>query len=94
MLVMGILGIGIDGAIVLLSLIEEVELDDALMTVLITFTANKPVVGAFGFTSYRDIVGRLCFQLFRIIPVTGHILDELEGIHIFGIVLRKIGSHL
>ena len=39
-------------------------------------------------------VSRLGGQVARLVPVDGHILDELECVHERGIVLRRIGSHL
>ena len=45
---MGILGIGVDGAVVLTALVEEVELDDTLMTILVALAADEPVVGSLG----------------------------------------------
>ena len=64
------------------------------MTVLIAFATNEPVVGAFRLTGHSDIVTRLSLQVARVVPVAGHIADELEGIIELLIVLRQVGSHL
>ena len=64
------------------------------MTVLVALAANKPVVGALCLAGNCDIVGWLCLEILRVVPVARHILDELESVHILGIVLGKVGSHL
>ena len=42
MLIVSILGIRIDGTLILLSLFQEVEFDDGFMSVLIAFTTDEP----------------------------------------------------
>ena len=79
-LVVGIGCIGIDGAVVLASLFEEVELDVGLVTVLVTLAANKPVLRALGLAGYGDVVGRLSFEIDALVPVASHVADKLEGI--------------
>ena len=53
-LVVGIGGIGIDGAFVLFVLIQEVELDGALVSVLVALAANEPVVGTLCLAGYTS----------------------------------------
>src|SRR5574344_1906680 len=64
------------------------------MTVLITLTTDKPVIGTLCFTGYRDVISRFSLQVLGLIPVACHILDELEGVGILLIVFRQIGCHL
>ena len=91
---MGILGIGIDSTVVLTSFVEEVELDGSFVAVLVALAADEPVVGALGLARYGDIVAGFCLQILGIVPVTGHIADELEGVVELLVVLRQVGSHL
>ena len=46
-----VLGIGIDGALVFAPFVEEIEFYDAVVPVLIAFSTDEPVVGAFGAVS-------------------------------------------
>ena len=41
-----------------------------------------------------DIGTGLGLKIDALVPVHGYILDELEGIHEAGVVLRKVGGHL
>ena len=91
---MGILGIGIDGTIVLLALVEEVKFNRALVTVLVALTTNKPVVSTLGLAGNGDIVGRLSLQVDAVVPVSCYIPDKLESIVELLIVLGQVGSHL
>ena len=91
---MGILGIGIDGAVVLAALVEEVELHHGGMAVFIALAANEPVVCALGLAGYGDVIGRLCLEVTGVIPVAGDITDKLEGVVKLLIVLGQVGSHL
>ena len=93
---MSILGIGIDGGLILSAFIEEVQLNTALVPVLVTFASDEPVVCALGLAGHGDVVGGGGFQILGIVPVTGHIADELEGGSEVGalIVLGQVGSHL
>ena len=59
----GILGIGIDRAIILLALVEEVEFHHRLVPVLIALATDEPVVGALGLAGHRDIVAGLGFKI-------------------------------
>ena len=92
--VVGILGVGINGAVVLAALVEEVELDDGLVTILVALAANEPVVSALGFTGYGDVVGRFSLQIDALVPVTGNVADKLEGVVELLLVLGQVGSHL
>ena len=78
LLIVGILGIGIDGTVVLTSFVEEAELDGSFVAVLVALAADEPVVGALGLAGYGDIVAGFCLQILGIVPVTGHIADELD----------------
>lgn len=93
-IVVGILRIGINGAVVFAALVEEVELDNGQMTILIALATHEPVVGTLGLTGYGDVVGRLGLEVFGVVPVAGHVANELEGVVVFLVVLRQIGSHL
>ena len=64
------------------------------MTVLTGRTAYEPVIGALGLTCCHDIAAWLSLQVFGIIPVDSHILDELEGIHVLLVVVDHICCHL
>ena len=74
---MSILGIGIDGTVVLTTLVQEVELDIGLMTVLVALATNEPVVGALGLAGYGDVVGRLSLEINALVPVAGYVANEL-----------------
>ena len=93
-LVVGILGVGIDGAVVLAALVQEVKFDDRLVAVLVSLAANNPVVGTLGLAGYGDVVGRLSLQVDALVPVAGHVADELEGVVPPLVVLGQVGSHL
>ena len=60
---MCILCVGIDGALVLAALVEEVEFQGSLMALLVALAAHKPVVGALGLTGYGDEVTRFGFEI-------------------------------
>ena len=77
---MGILGISIDGTVVLLTLVKEVKFDGALVAVLVALATNEPVVGLLGLTGYGDIVGRLSLQVDALVPVACNVADKLECI--------------
>ena len=64
------------------------------MTVLVALAANEPVVGILGFPGHGDIVARLGFKIAGVVPVASHVADKLEGIVVFLVVLRQVGSHL
>ena len=91
---MGILGVGIDGAGVFAALVQEVEFDDALVTVLVAFSTDEPVVGALGLARYGDVIGRLCLEVDALVPVAGYVADELEGIVVLLVVFGQVSSHL
>ena len=93
-LIVGILTILIDGAIVLTTLIEEVQTYYGGACFGIGLTANKPVVGAFGLAGYGNILGRLCLKILRVFPVASYVADKLEGIIVFLVVFGQVGSHL
>ena len=93
-LVMGILGIGIDCSDVFLSWFEEVEFDRRGMAVLAGGATHKPVTGAFGLAGSHDISAWLSLQVAGVVPIHRHVLDELEGIHVFLVVLYHVGCHL
>ena len=59
----GILGIGIDRAIILLALVEEVEFHHRLVPVLVALATDEPVVGALGLAGHSDVFGGLCLQM-------------------------------
>ena len=87
---MGILGIGIDGTVVLTTLVQEVELDIGLMTVLIALATNEPVVSALGLAGHSDVVGRLSLEIDALVPVAGYVANELEGIVELLVVLWQV----
>ena len=91
---MSILGIGIDGTVVLTTLVQEVELDIGLVTVLVALATNKPVVSALGLAGYGDVVGRLSLELDALVPVAGYVANELESIVELLVVLGQVSSHL
>ena len=91
---MGILGIGIDSAVVFHAFVEEVEADGTLMTILVTLSTDEPIGGSLCLACYSDVVGRLCLQIFGIVPVYCHVADELEGIVKLLIIFRQVSSHL
>src|SRR3712207_5388563 len=90
----GVFGIGIDGTVVLTTLVEEVEFDDRAMPIFVTLATNEPVVRTLRLTSHGDIAGRFGLQIAAIIPVYGHIAYKLEGIIVLLIVLGEVGCHL
>ena len=91
---MGILRVGIDGAVIFAALVQEVQFHHSLVAVLVALAANEPVVGALRLACHGDVVAGLSLQVLTVVPVAGHILDKLEGIHEFRIVLGQVGSHL
>ena len=91
---MSIGSIGIGGAGVFASLVEEIELYGAFMTVFIAFSTDEPVVCSLGFSCHGDIVAGLCFKVFGVVPVACHVANELEGIVEAFVVFRQVGSHL
>ena len=94
MLIMCILGIGIDCTFIFTSFIEEIKMHYALPAVLVALATDEPVVRTFGLTRHGDIVGRLCLKIFCIVPVACHVTYEAERIHVFGIVFRQVCGHL
>ena len=92
-LVICILAVLIDGASILLALIQEVELYYGC-TGSICLATNKPVVGALSLAGYGDILSWLCLQVLGVVPVSSYVADELEGIVVLLIMLWKIGCHL
>ena len=64
------------------------------MSVLAGSTAHEPVVGAFGLSGCHNIATRFRLQVFGIVPIHSHILDELEGIHMLLIIFYHVCSHL
>ena len=86
--------IGIDDALILASLVEEVELDINLVPLLVALAANEPVIGTLSLASHSDVLARLGIDIPAVVPVESHVADELEGIHILFIVLRQVGCHL
>ena len=93
-LVVSVLGIGVDGAVVLAALVEEVQADGGLMAVLVALASDEPVVGALGLAGYGDVVGGLCLEIDALIPVAGYVADKLEGIVVLLVVLGQVGGHL
>ena len=79
-LVVGSGGVGVDGAVILSALVEEVELNDGLVTVLVALTADEPVRGALRLAGHGDVVGRLGLEIDTLVPVAGHVAYELESI--------------
>lgn len=70
------------------------SLDDSRVAVLVALAANEPIVCALGLAGHGDIVGRLGLEVARVIPVAGHVADELEGVVELLVVLRQVGGHL
>lgn len=78
-LVIGTLCISIDNSLIFATLIEEVEFEVGLMTILIALTCNKPVISSLCLTSYGDIIAWLSLNIFRIRPVASYVADELDA---------------
>ena len=90
----GILGISIYRSYVFLSRFQEVERQLGGMSVFVGCTTYIPVASSFGTTGNGNVVARFCFLILGFVPVDGHVLDELEGIHEAVVVFRNAGSHL
>ena len=60
----------------------------------IALSAHKPIVCSFSLAGYCDILGRLGFQIARVVPVASYVANELESIVILLVILRQIGCHL
>ena len=45
-------------------------------------------------TGGHDVIPRFCHNVDAGVPINGHILDELEGVHIGLVMLREVGCHL
>ena len=91
---MGILCIGVDGGLVLLARCQEVQLQFGFVAVVAGCAAHIPVVGAFGAAGDGDVFARFGFEVAAFVPVDGHILNELEGVHEALVVFRYVGCHL
>ena len=94
LLVVSVLGVSVDGAVVLTALVEEVELHHRVVAVLVALATNEPVVGALGLAGYGDVVGRFGLKVDGLVPVACHVANELEGIVELLVVLRQVGRHL
>ena len=64
------------------------------MAVLARGAAYEPVVRALGLAGHGDVAPRLSLQIFGVIPVHGHVFDELEGVHEALIIFGQVGRHL
>ena len=64
------------------------------MLLLACHTAHEPVARALGLARYGNIISRLSLKIARVVPVNGHIFDELEGVHVLLVVLWQVCRHL
>lgn len=93
----GIIGVGsvsVDGGAVFAAGFEEVEAELIVAGIAVGHAARIPVVAVLVLTGHDDKFSGLGVEIFALVPVNGHILDKLKGIHLLGIVLRKVGGHL
>ena len=93
LLVVGVLAVLVDGAVVLGTCVEEVELHGSL-TGVVGLSAHEPVVGALRLASHGDILRRFSLQILRVVPVASHVAYELEGIVVLLVVFGQVGCHL
>ena len=78
-LVVGTLGILIDGTVVFATLVKEVEAHYSRAGLFARLATYKPVVGTLSLASHGDVLGRLGLKILGVVPVASHIADELEG---------------
>ena len=64
LLIVSVLGIGIYRSVILAALVEDIELNDGLMSVFVTLTSDKPVVCSFSLACNGDIVARFGLEIF------------------------------
>ena len=57
-------------------------------------TSNIPFIGTFCLAGSHNVLAWFSFKVEALVPITGNILNELEGIHLFLIVLNDVCSHL
>ena len=95
-LVVSVLGIGVDGAVVVVVGFEEVELYDARVSVFVAFSADIPAVHVWigRLSCHGDVACGLGFEIDALFPVARHAADELEGVGIFLVVFGQVGCHL
>ena len=60
----------------------------------IALASYEPVGRTLGLACHRDILGRLGFQVARVVPVASHVTYKLEGIVILLVILGQVGCHL
>ena len=64
------------------------------MAVLTGCASHEPIVCALCLACSNDIAARLSLQIFGVIPVYSHILDELESIHVLLVIVNHVCGHL
>ena len=87
-------GIGIEGGGVVAAGREEIEREVGFVAVVACGAAHIPFVLALGFAGGEDIFAGFGGQIEALVPVEGHILDELEGIGAGLIVFDHVSGHL
>ena len=93
-LVVRILCICIDSTVIYVILIEEIEFQNTLVSVLIALSSDVPIVLILVLTGNGDVVSRLCFQVNTPAPVARNVFYELESIVVFLVVFGQVGYHL
>ena len=95
----GLRSVCIDRGGVLDAFVKEVQRELQITSVLIGDSTDEPVTLLacllhLGLTGDHDVVSRLGQQVPALFPVNGHILDELERVHVLLVVLGNISGHL
>ena len=92
--VVGLGPVGIDGGLILATLVEEVEGHGRVEVALARHVAHIPVVAVLGLAGDGDVFHGLGLEIEALVPVDGNILDKLEGVAVFLVVLGHVGGHL
>ena len=79
---MGVWSISVDSSNLFLATVEKVQLDIGGTAVFVAGTADEPAAFAFSFAGNGYVVARFSFEHAGIVPVHGHVLDELEGVEV------------
>ena len=94
LLIVGVTCILIQAALVFPAPVQEIQFHHGRMPLAVALPPDKPVGRALGPAGHRDVLRRLRLKVLRVVPVHGHVTDQLERVVVFSVVLRRVGRHL
>lgn len=90
----GILCIGINRCCIFFAWCQEVEFQVCSMSVFVGCATYKLIFRMLVLAGNGHVVAWFGFKIHALLPIYGHILNELEGVHVLFVMFGHISCHL